>query len=333
MDNLLNDILAASQSTATALDTLTEQLTDLDTASGMSLLALKNEALLGYVHDTALVLAAQLVSRVGSGNQEEAVKVRKEAIKGAIGGRVVLEKGLRGLESRVAYEIDKALRNYEKVRAKKEKEEQDEDEDENEDEDNEEQDTGDLLAFKPNPLALLAGKKPTRGAKKDREDEDEDEEDEEVDEEEKEPKEKFYRAPKISATLPSTETVGGPRKPAARLRKNEMLEEYLQETSGAPSLEASIGSNIVDSGRSVRSERDRRKEREITEYEENNYTRLTEKTKDRHRGVAGKKRGRRNDGDALFGESWGTGSYEAATKKNKGNQSVWDKAKRRGSRK
>lgn len=339
MDKLLEEIRASTEATKAAVATLRAEVAGLDTAAGMSLLALKNETLLEYVHSSALVLLSQLAVRglLEKEDVEAARGVRAQAIKGTIAGRVVLEKGVKGLESRVSYEIDKALRNYEKVRAEKEKEEESDEES-----DEEEAGANDLLAFKPNPMALLAAGKPaakkpakkitkiagkgTRHTAAGSDDEEEEPSDAGSDGEDK-----FYKAPKISATLPTgaaAASLSTSRKPASRLRKNEMLEEYLQESSAAPQAEASIGSTIVDAGRSVRNEHDRRREREIRDYEENNYTRLTEKTKEKHRGK------KRSAQDSFLGEEWdfsGKRSYDA-TKKKRGSASVWEKASKRKGR-
>lgn len=362
MDALLNEILASAASTESSLDSLETQLSELDTANGMSLLALKNQELLSYVHNSILVLAGQLDIRhlleggaSGSSkrkgkqdttthDQESVGKVRTESIRNAITSRVSLEKGIKPLESRVSYEIDKALRHYEKEKAKRDSKEAEDESSEDDDQEEEEEEDGDLLAFKPNPMALRSGSKgastavsskaSSKPARKPQHSDDDDSEDsdEEVSE--------LYVAPKISSVLPSGES----SRATSRMRRNALLEEYLAENSSAPQLESSIGSTIADGGRTVRSERDKRKEREIRDYEESNYTRLTDKIKEKHMGKAkAKGRGRNAPDDDFFGEKWefgtaaktgkGASSVQESTKKRKSNgSSVWEKASKRRAR-
>lgn len=369
MDAILTEILASTQLAQNSVSTLQSKLEELDTTNGMTLLALKNEELLSYVHNGVMVLGGQLGLRgllsagstKKSGKEDEGEtkdedeKVRLEAIKNTISARVALEKGIKPLESRVSYEIDKALRNYEKERAKQKEEkegsgsEDSDDDDESEEEEEEEEGDGDLLAFKPNPMALMASSKTSKKKSKNDDDSSDDSSDEDSDSGNKP---KHYVAPKISSVLPSSslssaqldEDTKSSSRSNSRMRRNALLEEYLADTSSAPQLESSIGSTILDMGRGgTRSELDKRKEREIRDYEESNYTRLTDKMKERHMGKQNKGgRGRRGaPNDEFFGEKWDFGTsaktgkgkgndIAESTRKRKGNGgSVWEKASKR----
>lgn len=345
MDNLLSEILQTSKSTQKALNNLSDDISELDTSNGMSLLALKNESLLSYVHNSILILLSQIDTKTSFENKKKSDEIRSSSIKNAITDRIVLEKGIKGLESRVSYEIDRALRNYEKAKATTENSNTSNTVNDDTHPNEEEEEKEDLLSFRPNPFSLLSsGNKndkknnnSSQGKKKpnqkkhnndgynianDKEEEDYgDDDDDDNDNEDNQ----LYKAPKISAIVP----VGGEaRKSAKRIRRNEMLEEFLQESSYAPQLEHSIGSTIVDAGRGIKSDRDTRKEREIRDYEESNYTRLPEKTKEKHKGK------KRRHQDSFFGESWNfsnTTSYDS-TKKKKNSSSVWEKTSKRRSR-
>ena len=102
----------------------------------------------------------------------------------------------------------------------------------------------------------------------------------------------IYRPPRIAATLPTEEAQARRDK----RRPNATLREFADsELSNAPMAEPSIGSNItsVRNGRrttaAVESARDRRDRDDVRRYEEENYTRLPTTGKDK------KRRGGRED--------------------------------------
>jgi U3 small nucleolar ribonucleoprotein protein LCP5 len=97
-------------------------------------------------------------------------------------------------------------------------------------------------------------------------------------------------------------------------RKSHMLDEFvMEELSTAPTVESSVGSTIIDSGRVVKTARDRREERERQEYEENNFVRLPKMGKKEAREL--KRRGGR-EVNGMGGEDWSgfTGDIERLTK-------------------
>ncbi|KAF5102478.1 hypothetical protein D0Z00_000405 [Geotrichum galactomycetum] len=305
---------------------------------GLSLLDLKNEALLSYLHNSVLVLLGKLERGCNDDvDNKKLEELEQKAVRNTVTQRVVLEKGVRGLESKVSYQVEKALRAYARSKAEAEekgkrlaeKKNDDEDDDEDDEED------GDLLMFKPNPKLLLnSNNKPTAAAAdkpKSKRHRDSDSED---DEEAKASTEK-YQVPKISAVSQQQAHPDAGPNPRANKRqvKNALMEDYLEATSATPVAEPSIGSTILDHGRGgIKSARDRRKEKEIRDYEETNYTRLTSVQKKEQ---SKKKNGRHDfSKDSFFGEDWGFSSksnVDSATKKRRsgGAASVWDKAKKR----
>ena len=112
-----------------------------------------------------------------------------------------------------------------------------------------------------------------------------------------------YRPPKISAMAPPTAVKShdlDANTTSSKNRKLQSMEEYLQEQSDMPMVEASVGSTIVEHGRGgVKTQHDRKKEREIQTYEEDNFVRLpTSQTK---KSFKEKQRDIRNQ---FAGEDW-----------------------------
>lgn len=300
----------------------------LNTKHGVSLLTLKNHALISYLQNSALVLLSQ-IERSCNSNVESVDTVRNKAIQNTITQRIVLEKGLKGLESKISYQVEKSLRAYAKSKAAAEQAVQKKTEKENNSEsaseEDDEEDNGDLLMFKPNPKLLL-------GSRKEDDDKTSKPRDKSVRTEDSEAKpnasSEKYQPPKISATPFGTGVSA--KKASQHKRKNALMEDYLESTSIAPVAEPSIGSTIIDHGRGgVSTARDRRKQKEINDYEENNYTRLSSIT--RKQQEKEKKKKRSANSDSFFGEDWGfsgSSNVESATSKKK-NTSLWDRAKKR----
>ena len=94
-------------------------------------------------------------------------------------------------------------------------------------------------------------------------------------------------------------TTGPREKEARKPGKSATLDEFVStELSSAPLAEPSIGSTIVDRGRTVKSEKAKQEERERREYEERNYVRLPKESKKER----AKKGGRKDAG--YGGEEW-----------------------------
>lgn len=347
MEALLQDISTASEAVSQKLrdqqqayEALDESVKTQIQRDSLSLLGLKNHTMMAYLHHLAVIALAQ-VQRVEKEQKDDALeKGRQAAIRGTITNRVVLEKGIKGLESKVNYQIEKMLKAYtqekERVAAKAEakaerarlvseglaepQDEDDEDDVEEEaQEDEDDSDSDDNLAFKPNVANLARDKnairsaRDARGRKDDRNDK--------SDKSDSSSKPGIYRPPKISAVAPESKTAG--RKSQ---KKNATMEEYLQYSSNAPMVEQSIGSGILERGRGgEKTDRDRKREDEVRRFEEDNFTRLPAANK------KDKARLNKARAGAFFGEDWGFGSGDVgeATKRKRGNSSVWEKSKKR----
>jgi U3 small nucleolar ribonucleoprotein protein LCP5 len=295
--------------------------------NGISLLDVKNELFLSYLQNLVFLIILKLRNRKhgNDGNDED---LDGSVVKKLVELQVYLEKGVRPLEGRLKYQIDKVLRAADdakraedstKVRRNESapQEQNDDEEGSEENSDSDESTDGvmlkaseiDDLQYRPNPSAFVrpaaveAGSHDRSG-------------------------DGIYKPPRIQAmAMPTT----GPREKEARKpNKSATLDEFVStELSSAPLAEPSVGSTIVDRGRTLKSEKTKQEERERREYEERNYVRLPkESKKDR-----AKKGGRKDAG--YGGEEWrglgeGIDRIERLTKRKSGEASgVLEKSRKR----
>lgn len=353
LDELLSSITESIDSTTTILDKLEDDfnpnkrgenypdliknlVTTLDSdfsnqLDSVSLLSLKNSSLLGYVTDLALLLATKLETIKNQKQKTSIIEGRINLLNSLVTDRVVLEKGVKSLEKKISYQLEKMINAYHR----REKEQEDlknkinEQENEksetsgNEESEESEEEKEEGLNFKPNPSALLS-----HGNAKDYSRNNENNEEDGEEERNKEKSNEKYKPPKISATA-----INDPDKEIKhRKQKNlQSMDEYLQDISEAPSIEQSIGSTIINKGRDVKSKRQMEKEAEIQRYEEENFTRLpATKTKENKRERAKRMR------NEFFGEDWSmfdnnlsmNGNNDGNSKKRK-RISAWERAKRK----
>lgn len=312
VDELLKGISGALATTKSSVDLLVSSEEDypamikqlltklnLDKVEGVSLLALKNNSLLSYLNSIALVLLSHL-ERL----ETEEVEEVKTVIENSVTQRVCLEKGVKPLEKKLGYQLDKMVRAYSRMEADESKAEEKakskgDDSEDSEDEDEE-------LSYRPDAAALSKMSTSTK-----------------ADTTEK------YKPPKISAMAPpaAPQTKGE----KGSTRKLQSMEEYLVEQSETPALDVSIGSTIVNHGRGgVKTLKDRKKEAEIQTYEENNFTRLpnaqTKKSfkQQQHEMV-----------NTFGGEDWSMFNSNSRdigedTSRKRKTESTWDRVKKRG---
>ncbi|KAE9363909.1 hypothetical protein N431DRAFT_432052 [Stipitochalara longipes BDJ] len=301
--------MATKTSFPALLDTLTQALTSASESAekiqspippkdGISLLDVKNELFLSYLQNLVFLIILKLRNRK-PGNADNDEDLDGAVVKKLVELQVYLEKGVRPLEARLKYQIDKVLRAADDAKrvedASKPKANgrvvQEQDEDEEDEEDNSDSDVDstngvplkaseiDDLQYRPNPSAFVRPAATAEASSKGRSEDG------------------IYKPPRIQATaMPTT----GPREKEARKpNKSATLDEFVNtELSTAPLAEPSIGSTIVDRGRTVKSEKMKQEEKERREYEEKNYVRLPkESKKDR-----AKKGGRKDAG--YGGEEW-----------------------------
>lgn len=338
--------MAATATLPALLSTLTESLHSANSAvpdsaatarpaDGISLLDTKNELLLSYLQNLVFLIIIKLRSGLSSNvDAQPAIKgiEQDEVVKKLVELRVYLERGVRPLESRLKYQIDKTLRaaddasrsaaqknsavpkstkpaNRSRVRAGSASGSDDDSDIEGGNDSSSNVAGIDDLAYRPNPAALA---RPSQGA---------------------DPRsvasDGIYRPPRITPTaLPTTQgrEERGVRKPT----KSATLDEFIStELSSAPLAEPSIGSTIISGGRRSKSQKERAKDTERQVYEESNFVRLPKESRKEKAKSAGS---RPRDG-GYGGEEWrglgeGVERIERLTGRKKG-VSVLERSRKR----
>lgn len=298
---------------------------------GISLLDTKSEILLSYLQNLAFLVIFQLRNVSAQTSKTNNVSVdnslEDDIRKKLIELRVYLERGVRPLEGRLKYQVDKVIKAAEEAeRAEKiqptkaktsRKSAPDSDASSDEDEDSSDsEDNGDIdeMAYRPNVSAFSKGpaeKKKAQPSKPAQEG----------------PGDGIYRPPRIMPTaLPTTER--RERKERRPIRSNVIDDFVNAEMSSAPMAEPSVGSTIIDGGRTTKSRRDQEREQERATYEETNFVRLPKETK---KELA--KRGGRKD-TTYGGDEWkdlnaGADHIERLTRKPKGTGAALEKSRKR----
>ncbi|KAH9869310.1 hypothetical protein IAQ61_006516 [Plenodomus lingam] len=309
VDNSLESLLATLTS---SIQSATEALpTDdiLPPKEGISLLDVKNELLLSYLQNLVFLILLKLRSRSASnGNKDTSLHPQDEVVQKLVELRVYLEKGVRPLENKLKYNIDKIIRTADdaarrtsqataKPRSSKParntktattidntgSDSNISDADSAAGSDQSEDDE-DEMAYAPRATAVAHSKTEAAEAEKHRQ----------------AAKDNIYRPPKITPiSMPTTESKEARRD--RRPAKSATLDEFIAtELSGAPMTEPSIGSTITQGGRHTKSERERREENERREYEESNFTRLAPDSKKQQ----AKKLARQRASGGFGGEEW-----------------------------
>lgn len=302
---------------------------------GITLLDAKNEIFLAYLQTLALrnldvirSVRRYVPNEEDVSEEEEGTSLQDKMVKDLVKHRVYLEKGIRPLEERLKYQIDKVIRAADDEERQKASKAQsaakvsghaernaagnDSDEDsEGEDSDAESGADEEIneLAHRPNLATFSRPKSMADNERLVRESND-----------------GFYKPPRISATMmPTTERR---EKRDGKPNKSATIDEYVStELSAAPTAEPSIGSTIVDRGRRDKSVRERAVEAERRDYEETHLMRLPKEAK-----KGGKQGGR--GGAGYGGEEWrgigeGVDRIDRLTKKKSGSGGALEKSRKR----
>ncbi|KAI5803288.1 putative U3 small nucleolar ribonucleoprotein LCP5 [Peziza echinospora] len=320
--SLLETLTEALESTSSSLP---DALKCLPPTNGISLLDLKNELMLSYIHNLVFFLLVRM-----RGGEDAAGCVQK-----LVEARTWLERGIRPVESKLRYQIDKVVKRsveYEStangiLKKSSGAAAEESSDDEGEDADEEAASNGatrviqsydidgeptvsrkqveaqenaptagaltEELSFRPNPTALA---RPATN------------EDSEDDDDRKAANPNgLYRPPRISATaMPTTAlptTTAAPTAMPRLSKKSHSLDAFIAaELSSAPAPEPSIGSTISASGRGSKSHQDRREEQDRKEYEESNFVRLPAPSKQERRKKM--EHNAKFAGDQFGGEDW-----------------------------
>ncbi|EHK97332.1 hypothetical protein GLAREA_12765 [Glarea lozoyensis ATCC 20868] len=325
-----------TQALVSATESIERTASPIPVKDGISLLDVKNELFLSYLQNLVFLIVLKLRNRKttnSSSSDEETEDLDNSVVKKLVELQVYLEKGVRPLEGRLKYQIDKVLRAADdakraedvagkaKLNVKQVKKivREDDSEDASSDDSDAASTNGaplldandiDDLQYRPNPTSLM---RPTNATEEDTG---------------KSENDGVYKPPRIQATsMPTTTTR---EKAERRPNKSATLDEFVStELSAAPLAEPSIGSTITGGGRRSKSEREKKEEAERKEYEERNYVRLPKESKKER---AKKQKGR----DAGYGgEEWrglgeGIDRIERLTQRKAGEgRSVLDKSRKR----
>ncbi|KAL2375283.1 U3 small nucleolar ribonucleoprotein Lcp5 [Blastomyces gilchristii SLH14081] len=321
---------------------------------GISLLDTKNEIFLSYLQNLVFVVVLQLrnlsksrssdkTNGTGQGSGEDA-SLHKNAVKKLTELRLFLERGVRPLEGRLKYQVDKVLkaaedaeRNQQDAASKPKKSRKGttelgegsdggsrsesetgsgSDSDGSEDSEDEDEDVNEL-AYRPNLAAFSRGTQDQEKSKAPSR---------------KDTGDGIYRPPKIKPTALLTTTPDSrEEKRGRRTAKSAVIDEFVSaEMSSAPTAEPSIGTTIRAGGRTMRSERERAQELERRTYEEGNFVRLPKESKKER----AKRGGNRPGG--YGGEDWrslgeGADRIERLTRRGRegGRSTVLEKSRKR----
>jgi len=267
-------------------------------AHGVSLLDLKNELFLSYLQNLTFLILVKLRHCTNGNNGESTKSINDEVTRKLVELRLYIEKGVKPLEGKLKYQIDKMVKAAEDAKraearitseaskkqprqaSKQKKHNADESEDDDEGTESDDDASAsesevDELSYRPNPAALA---RPHADASSELK-------------KHSEPADGIYRPPRITATAMPT-TRGKEEKAERRPNKSATLDEFIAtELSTAPIAEPSIGSTIVSGGRRLKTQRERDDDAERTRYEETHLTRLPKESKKERAKKGGRDRG------------------------------------------
>ena len=281
-EGLLSKLASSLESAADSLPAAEALLPPPD---GISLLDIKTELFLSYLQNLVFLIIIKLRNRSEHSNTLTTQVHGSEnnfddkVVKKLVELRIYLEKGVRPLEGRLKYQIDKILRAADSaVRDSAQKPNghsrttarthnksggqaladgsghQDSDA---------ASDEIDELSYRPNPAAFARPGKPTarpHNAQPSKPD-------------------GIYRPPRITPTALPTHARGETLKSRKPVRSAAVDEFISTEMSSAPMPEASIGSTIISGGRKSRSQKERDEDAERRVYEESNFMRLPKESR------------------------------------------------------
>ncbi|KAI9780955.1 MAG: hypothetical protein M1839_006393 [Geoglossum umbratile] len=285
VDSSIASLLSSlTSSLHSAIPSVPNETAILPPKDGISLLDTKNELLLSYLQNLVFLILVKLRNgsllekpKVGSGGEEGEADggLGAEVVKKLVELRVYLEKGVRPLEGRLKYQIDKVLRaagDAARVEAQETNDNgiggvngsaggEDSDDETTHRDKSAPTSAPDDLSYRPNPAAFA---RPIAKPPADSTD----------------PSTTVYRPPRITPTALPWPTQPYPRRPL----KSRTLDEFLEtELSTTPSALPSIGSTIVSGGRRSKSITERAAEAERAAYEEANFVRLPNLSKKERR--------------------------------------------------
>ncbi|KAI0798824.1 Sas10/Utp3/C1D family protein [Xylaria sp. FL0064] len=342
--------MAAAITLTSLLDTLNNSLSSAIEATpklagideienGVSLLDVKNELLLSYLQNLVFLILIKI--RNAKSNEaapsENHAGISDAVVKKLVELRLYLDKGVRPLEERLRFQLDKIIRavddadRIEKT-AKDQGDAESQSESESESEGSDDDVDGDVDEDRRHPDAKPRNRADAKqgpsfsnfsapvsvgmaAAAQD--------------------KTSIYRPPKITPTvMPTTERR---ERTERRPMKSATINEYIaDELSTAPSALPSVGSNVAFGGRKVKTASEREEEQRRREFEETNFVRLPKEGKKQR---AERNRQERRSAKMSFGgEEWrdlgeGVDRINKLTRQKEGGRStkaLLEKSRKRG---
>jgi len=355
------DLIDIATSIKLSLDSASEVIpSSANTAiseNGISLLDVKNEIFLSYLQTLALrnLTILQSVGKLlnsshhndinGESIDSEGNELGRELTQQLIRNRVYLEKGIRPLEERLKYTIDKTIRAADEderkgqgvqnsksnTRSSKRKSKRNSDSESgsssSSDDDDDRHAISSSLSHGPNPQAMSRFRQQTNDKSQSNND--------------TSSSSTVYKPPRLNptsmpslpTTTPLTQISSRNARTQAHNARSRTLDEYVSnELSSAPVAEPSVGSMIARGGRRQISERERAREAERREYEETHLIRLPKESKkeQKARGTNGLDRRGGFGGEEWTGLGEGVERINALTRgvKRKG-EGVLEKSRKR----
>ncbi|KAI9706100.1 MAG: hypothetical protein M1836_005506 [Candelina mexicana] len=326
--------LTASLDSASSSVPSTE--TVLPPANGISLFDTKNELLLSYLQHLVFLIIVKLRNRArsslnsasddsnGAPTTEEDVDFGAAAVKKLVELRIYLEKGVRPLETRLKYQVDKVIRAAEESTSRASSQATHLNRKPKNGIDGSSSSRSSSpppqsateisdLSYRPNPSSFLRPSQIDTTDPSSRNNS------------------AVYRPPRITPTSLPTTTIAPTSGTSFKPQKSATLDEFIStELSTAPLAEPSIGSTITSGGRHSKSQKERDLDAEKRVYEETNFVRLPKESK-KERAKMGRGGGRIS---GYGGEEWrglgeGVERIERLTRK-KGSGGLLDRQKKRG---
>ncbi|KAI1815849.1 U3 small nucleolar ribonucleoprotein lcp5-like protein [Poronia punctata] len=289
-----------------------------ETEHGVSLLDVKNELLLSYLQNLVFLILIKIRNaKSGGSDASETPEITDDVVKKLVELRLYLDKGVRPLEERLRFQLDKIIRAVDEADRKEKMagEEADASESESEDDNDAGEDAVDGRESNANARSQANDTQhaPSFGnfaapvsvgmaaAAQD--------------------KTGVYRPPKITPTvMPTTERR---ERKERRPMKSATINEYIaDELSTAPSALPSVGSNVVFGGRKVKTAMEREDEERRRDFEETNMVRLPKDSKKQR--AEKSKMERRSAKMSFGGEEWrdlgeGVDRIDKLTRRKEGN--------------
>lgn len=333
--------MAAATTLPVLLDSLTQSISSTLEATakipsidapkdGISLLDAKNELLLSYLQNLVFLILVKLrkAKHGDSSDSDDDSSLDDEVVQKLVELRLYLEKGVRPLEDKLRYQIEKVLRaaddserNAKAMAAAVDDKSESESESDAESDENEVDEiyttvsaTGLAAAPSVGGMARSTTNAPGKSSKDNN---------------------GVYKPPKIAPTsMPTAEM--RERRQRGPIKSATMDEFIADEMSSAPQAQPSIGTNIVQFGRRLKTAGERKDEDERRNYEERNFVRLAKasKTDRAKQATVDARRGRMNYGGEEFRDlSTGVDRINRMTKQKGGGggtRALLEKSRKRG---